>query len=137
MRALPDPVRRRQLALVAASLAIVVPVGFLTRREYHDTVGGTLYEVFWCLLASAALPQVRPRTIALAVLACTCLLEFGQLWHPPFLEWARSFFIGRTILGTSFDWFDFPYYFLGSALGWAWLTVVARACRAKARAAQA
>ena len=64
--------------------------------------------------------------IALAVLIATCILEFLQLWHPPLLEWLRSFFIGRTILGSYFDWSDFPYYFIGSALGWLWLRVIGR-----------
>jgi hypothetical protein len=45
-------------------------------------------------------------------------LEFIQLWHPTFLEFLRSNFIGRTILGTSFNWSDFPYYLAGCAIGW-------------------
>jgi hypothetical protein len=49
-----------------------------------------------------------------------------QLWHPPWLEWMRGYFLGRTILGSTFDWWDFPYYFAGSALGWLWLRIVNR-----------
>jgi Flp pilus assembly protein TadB len=45
-------------------------------------------------------------------------LEFLQLWHPSFLEFLRSNFIGRTILGTSFTWSDFPYYLVGGGIGW-------------------
>jgi len=54
-------------------------------------------------------------------LTSTCLLEFLQLWRPPFLEMLRSYFIGATVLGSSFAWFDFAYYFFGSAIGWLWL----------------
>ena len=115
---------RKKLVLVTASLAVIVPVGFASRRLYHDSIGGTLYEVFWCLLAAAVWPRARTGRIAAAVLTGTCVLEFLQLWHPPSLEWARSYFVGRTILGTSFDWGDFPYYFLGSALGWIWLRAI-------------
>ena len=35
--------------------------------------------------------------IATLVLICTCILEVMQLWHPPFLEFLRSFFIGSGI----------------------------------------
>jgi hypothetical protein len=59
--------------------------------------------------------------IASSVLAITCVLEFLQLWHPPFLQLIRNTFIGRTILGSYFTWSDFPYYFLGSGIGWFWM----------------
>jgi hypothetical protein len=26
-----------------------------------------------------------------------------------FLEWLRSYFVGPAILGSHFDWLDFPY----------------------------
>jgi len=61
--------------------------------------------------------QMQARTIAEIVLFATCILEFLQLWHPPFLTCLRNNFIGVTILGNVFTWSDFPYYFVGSALG--------------------
>ena len=110
------------------SLLVVVPAGFFCKfykgpgaRWANDSFAGALYVVFWCLAVFLARPCWRPRAIASCVLAVTCVLEFLQLWHPPFLEWLRSFFVGRAILGNYFDWMDFPYYFLGAALGWAWL----------------
>jgi hypothetical protein len=121
---------RRVLPLLL-SIAIVVPVGFYGKRLYHgpaahwvnDSLGGVFYEVLWCLVLALFLPRWKAVHIALAVLIATCILEFLQLWHPPLLEWLRSFFIGRTILGSYFDWSDFPYYFIGSALGWLWLRI--------------
>ena len=110
------------------SLLIIVPVGFYAKFYQgpaalwvNNSLSGVFYEIFWCLLIFLFLPKWRPVTIALAVLVLTCFLEFLQLWHPPFLEYLRSFFIGRTILGTTFAWSDFPYYFLGSGIGWFWL----------------
>ena len=110
------------------SLAVVVCAGLYGKRYrgpgahwVNDSLGGVFYVIFWCLVFSFRLPKVRPAWIALAVLAATCCLEFLQLWHPPFLEYLRSFFIGRTILGTYFDWSDFPYYFAGAGLGWWWM----------------
>ena len=45
------------------------------------------------------------------------LLEVLQLWHPPFLEALRGHFLGRTVLGTTFSWSDFPHYVAGAVLG--------------------
>ena len=111
-----------------ASLGIIVPVGFYSKfyrgpgaHWVNDSLGGVFYEVFWCLLASLVLPRTRTGRLAAGVLAATCVLEFLQLWHPPFLEALRSSFLGATILGTTFDWTDFPYYFAGSGIGWLWI----------------
>jgi hypothetical protein len=75
-------------------------------------------------LLSLVLPGTNTGKIAAGVLAATCVLEFLQLWHPPFLEALRSNFLGATILGTTFDWTDFPYYFAGSGIGWLWLNML-------------
>jgi hypothetical protein len=104
----------------AIALLIIVPIGFASRR-INNSLGGAWYEIFWCLTAAVAVPRWPAAGIAMVVLAATCGLEFLQLWHPPPLEWARASFVGRTILGNSFDWADFPYYFAGSAAGYAGL----------------
>src|SRR5690349_16948591 len=114
--------------LAAISIAIVIPLGLYTkvysgpgRAWVNDSLGGVLYEILWCLAAIFAVPRWKPGPIALAVLIATCGLEFLQLWHPPFLQAARANLIGRLILGDTFVWSDFPYYFLGSAAGYVWL----------------
>jgi hypothetical protein len=110
------------------SLAVIVPIGFYSKlyrgpgaRWANDSLGGVFYVVFWCLVFSWFRPRWPPVRIAAIVLAATCGLEFLQLYHPPLLELLRSTFLGATILGTTFEWSDFPYYFLGAALGWIWL----------------
>jgi hypothetical protein len=112
-------------------IIVIVPVGFLTKfytgpaqSWVNDSFGGLLYEVFWCLVFAFLYPTTRPVKIAQWVFLITCCLEFLQLWHPSFLEIIRSNFIGRTILGNSFNWGDFPYYILGSAAGYATLTII-------------
>lgn len=115
------------------SFAILIPVGFYT-KHFQSTaapwirasLGGAFYEIFWCLLAGLLLPNAKSAAIAAWVLAATCAIEFLQLWHPPALEAVRATFVGATILGSSFDWGDFPYYFIGSALGWLWLYRIRR-----------
>jgi hypothetical protein len=116
------------------SLLIVVPVGFYSKfykgpgaEWVNDSLGGVFYEIFWCLLASLVRPLWKPPWIAGGVLAATCALEFLQLWRPAFLEFLRGYSLGATILGTTFDWTDFPYYFAGSGLGWLWLARIRRA----------
>ncbi|MDP6778276.1 MAG: DUF2809 domain-containing protein, partial [Candidatus Latescibacteria bacterium] len=64
------------------------------------------------------------------VLAVTCALEVLQLWHPPFLELVRRSFVGATLLGTSFDWVDFPHYVAGCAIGWLWMRRLGRPMQA-------
>lgn len=114
------------------SLTILIPLGFYTKSYkgclaewINASSGGAFYEIFWCLLVFL-FSEIRPSIIALSVLIATCCLEFLQLWHTPVLEWLRSFFIGRTILGTTFDWWDFPYYFIGSGIGWLWMILLYR-----------
>jgi len=120
--------------LVALFLLIIItPIGFFTKffsgpaeSWISDSFGGLLYEIFWCLVFFFLFPKSKPIAIASIVLVVTSILEFMQLWHPAFLEILRRNFIGRTILGNSFNWFDFPYYFLGSALGWLALMFIQR-----------
>ncbi|MEJ2721152.1 MAG: DUF2809 domain-containing protein [bacterium] len=110
------------------SLIVLVVAGFFSKFYEgpaavwaNNSLAGMFYVVFWCVLASLFLPRIRPLKIALAVLVVTCFLECLQLWHPPLLESMREPFIGRALLGTSFVWSDFPYYVLGSGIGWLWI----------------
>ena len=121
---------------VFISIAIVVPVGFASKLYggagaawLNDYASGALYEIFWCLVGCFLLPRVPSSGIALGVFIATSFLEFLQLWHPPFLEAVRSAFIGRTLIGTSFAWWDFPYYVIGCLLGWGWIEMMKRGMR--------
>ncbi|OPX24613.1 MAG: hypothetical protein B1H05_04835 [Candidatus Cloacimonas sp. 4484_140] len=61
--------------------------------------------------------KFKPALIATAVFLITCVLEFTQLWKPEFLEILRENFLVRTVIGNSFTWSDFPYYVIGSLIG--------------------
>lgn len=128
----------RQRLLILLSLIVIMPIGFLTKFYegpaqiwVNNSLGGLFYEIFWCLVAGFVFTNINPRKIAIWVFILTCFLEFLQLWHPSFLETVRSGFIGRTILGNSFTWNDFPYYFAGSFLGFLWLAGINNLCRLK------
>ena len=113
---------------ILISLLVVTPLGFAAKFYpgpgawwFNNYAGGLLYEVFWCLAAVLLWPRASAFRIAVLVLVITCALEVLQLWHPPFLEGIRATFLGRTLIGTSFTWWDFPYYILGCGAGWLWI----------------
>ncbi len=115
--------KKRFITLII--ILIVIPIGFYSKfykgiyaNWVNNSLGGIFYEIFWILLIYLFFTRLKTVYIALIVLLATCALEFLQLWHPPFLQILRSNFIGVTILGNSFVWNDFPYYFIGSFLGW-------------------
>lgn len=124
-----DTNRLRTGALV--SLLLVVPLGMGTKiytgplsEWIRGSLGGVLYEVFWCLVGLGLKPRAGTLRITLTVCAVTCCLEFLQLWHPTLLEAVRATLIGRSLIGDMFDWSDFGGYFIGSAIGWAWINTL-------------
>jgi hypothetical protein len=113
------------MARIALALAVVLPLGVYTKfyrgpaaAWINDPLGSILYEIAWCLLAALAFRRSRPAAIAAVVFGATCAIEVLQLWRPPFLEFLRSFFVGRLVLGTTFVWSDFLWYAAGSAAGY-------------------
>jgi hypothetical protein len=116
---------RSQRAKAAAWLLIVIPLGFTTKLYrgplqgwVNDSLGGILYVLFWCLFAFALCPWLRPAGIAAGVLSVTCCLEFTQLLDGPWLTAVRRNFLGRTLIGTTFTWWDLPHYLAGAVAGW-------------------
>lgn len=101
-------------------LLILIPLGFGTKyyqgpghEFFNNSIAGALYVIFWCLVLFWAFPKLAPLKNIGLVFVGTCTLEVLQLWHPTFLETARSTFLGRTILGGTFDPTDFFYYLMG------------------------
>lgn len=123
--------------LTIVSLLIITPLGFLSKEYYgpwkewvNDSSGDILYEIFWCLFFFLFILNRKAITsIPLGVFIVTCLIEFLQLWKNPFLDAIRATFLGRTFLGTTFVWWDFPHYALGCILGWLWLRQLWRFCK--------
>ena len=119
---------------VILSLLVVTPLGFAFKFYsgpgnpwFNNSGAGLLYEVFWILFAFLFLPSKRyAAMIPVYVFLITSVLEFLQLWHPPFLEVIRSSFWGRALIGTTFVWWDFPHYALGCLMGWGWLRFLLR-----------
>ncbi len=106
------------------ALLILIPIGFATKLYTgpgawwcNRYAGGILYEMFWILVVLAVWPRFRPVGVATGVFVITSFLEALQLWKPPLLEAVRSTFLGRTTIGTTFDWWDFPHYAIGCIAG--------------------
>jgi hypothetical protein len=118
--------RLRIRARTVLLLCFVIPAGFAfkwykgpQRWWFNDYGAAVMYEIFWCLAAFLFWPYRRHSLrIASFVLTATCILEFMQLWKPPFLQIIRATFFGASLIGTTFVWWDFPHYVLGCALGW-------------------
>ena len=85
----------------------------------RDGTGGAAYVIFFSVALAIIRPASSAARIALIALTYTCVLEFLQLWHPPWLEQIRRTLPGRALLGTTFSWTDFPPYFAGAVIGWA------------------
>jgi hypothetical protein len=115
--------------MVLLSLLIVTPLGFLCKfyrgpgqAWFNDYGAAVWYEIFWCLSIYAIFPSRKAVTgVPLGVFLATCFLEILQLWQPPILQAIRSYAVGRFLIGTTFAWWDFPHYALGSLIGWFWL----------------
>jgi hypothetical protein len=48
-------------------------------------------------------------------------LECLQVLHAPVLDRIRSCFLGRTLIGATFVWWDFAHYAAGCLIGWLYL----------------
>ncbi|MBD2484869.1 DUF2809 domain-containing protein [Planktothrix sp. FACHB-1365] len=111
--------------IILISLIALIPIG-LASKFYkgpfdvwlNNSVGGVFYEMFWVLLVVLINPILSPGWVAFWVFIVTSILEFAQLWKPPFLEVIRTTLLGRLLLGTTFSWWDFPYYIIGCGLAW-------------------
>lgn len=123
----------RERLLVAAAGVLLLASGLglklLAPPAIRASMGGAPYVALWATVFRFVSLRVPPLACALAALALTCALEVLQLWHPPWLEAVRGHTLGALVLGTSFDWADFPPYVVGAGLGWALLALARRLAR--------
>ena len=114
----------RDRARLFAIAAFVLVLGYWLRfygpapLMLQDMAGGTAYVLFWILILTALKPNFAALRLTALVLLTTCVLEVLQLWHPAWLEAIRRTLPGRLLLGTTFEWLDFPPYFAGASAGW-------------------
>jgi len=91
----------------------------------NNSLGGVFYVIFWCLFFHFTVYflklKIRLEITCFSVLMLTCLLEFLQLVHMPFLNQIRSSYMGKILIGNTFTLSDFIYYFAGAFLAWIFL----------------
>jgi hypothetical protein len=116
----------------------LIPLGIYTKFYtgpasvwVNNSLGGVLYIIFWSLLLFLIRPQYSSVKIVSIVFSGTCFLEFLQLWHSEIFEIIRYNFIGRSIIGTTFSWLDFFYYFIGVILSYYTIIFLCQKERAK------
>ena len=85
---------------------------------FNDYFGDFLYQIFLILLIVFMFPELSPAKTTWGVFIFNCIIEFSQLWKPPFLQGIRTTLFGRLFLGSGFAWEDFIGYILGCILGW-------------------
>jgi len=116
------------------SLTIITPLGFLCKFYrgpgfiwFNDYGGGIFYELFWCFAFFLIWPR-KSATLRICggVFIGTTILEFLQLFSHPTLDYIRSGFIGRTLIGSSFSLLDIPHYLIGCVLALGWLRAISR-----------
>lgn len=110
------------------TLMIIIPIGLGSKwykgpleNWFNHSAGGIFYEIFWIFLVTLIYPKIKPHITAIGVFIITSLLEFLQLWHPPFLHAIRENILGKLLIGTTFDGWDFLHYILGCMIAWFFL----------------
>jgi len=118
----------RRIVVILLSLIFIIAIGLLTKlyggpgqNWVNHSLGGVFYEIFFCLVITLFFPAAPPLKIAASVFLGTSIVEFLQLYHPSWLEFWRGYWLGRTLLGTTFSVWDFPHYLLGCLLGCLWI----------------
>jgi hypothetical protein len=113
---------------------VVIPVGLFSKHYtgfaeqwVHNNAGDIFYQIFWCLFVFLFIPtKFAANRIPIFIFFFGCFIEFTQAWNTPFLNLVRSHILGKLLLGTAFDWREFPTYALGSFIGWLWLYLILR-----------
>ncbi len=113
-----------RIALLVGMMGII-PFGYFVRfskalnAPLLQDIGGSLaYQILLMLGVAFLSPRRSLLKCALGVFVFSCAVEFLQLWQAPFILAVRATWPGRVILGTTFNWWDFPPYALGCMLGW-------------------
>ncbi len=116
-----DLIERWRSAIALGSTAALglvsrkFPVGFLL---WDKSLGDALYTVILYLLGALVRPSLAPRTLGLAALAASIVVETFQLTGIPG-RLARGPGIGpkimHLVLGATFSWHDIACYVLGAA----------------------
>jgi hypothetical protein len=113
---------RRRPVRQAAALLAVIALGLFSRSHFTaglphivtKAAGDALWTTMFFIAFSFVRPRAATRALACAVFAFSCMIEFSQLYHAPWIEGLRGIYIGGVILGFGFHATDFIWYAIGT-----------------------
>jgi hypothetical protein len=121
MTSASKPSRRFFCAVLAGA---VIALGLLLRSRLFETPplirkygADALWSLLVLLLVAIVAPKWPPLRLAIAAFAFSCIIEFSQLYHAPWIDSLRATRPGALVLGSVFNWPDFPAYAGGIAVG--------------------
>jgi len=119
-----SPRSHRRTVVFVTLAALVVPLGLATRSYPHvlpESLGKYPGDALWALvvfLVTAAVMRASSTTRTAAVaLAIAFVVEFGQIYHAPWIDSVRDTTLGRLVLGAHFDAMDLLAYTVGVLVG--------------------
>ena len=101
----------------------VLLLGLLSRRfsDGLPFVRAYVGDALWALMVFFGLAILLNRkptqTVGLLALLFSFGIEFGQLYHAPWIDAVRATRLGGLVLGYSFVWSDLLCYSVGIAVG--------------------
>lgn len=120
----------RSRVIYVTAVCVVIVAGLLSRT--FPALGKYPGDALWALMVFFGLGVVFRSASAwklgLAALAISWTVEFGQLYHTPWLDGFRATTIGHLILGSGFLPMDLAAYSVGVGVG-----VILELCFYKAR----
>ncbi len=112
--------RNRNRLLYGCCLGSVIAIGLLWRSSLFSLpaslskYGG---DALWSLMVffgfGLLFPRLSTTTTAALALMFSFLVETSQLYHSPWIDEIRSTRLGGLVLGSVFNWPDFPAYIAG------------------------
>jgi hypothetical protein len=127
-----NPILKRRLwagVFIVASVLVGYYLRFYqgpAQAWVHRFSGGLLSVCFWSFLLSLFLPDLRAKVLAVTITAFACGVELSLLIHQPMVTYLRGAFIGRSMVGPPFAWFDLAAYLVGGLLAYAGLRWIRR-----------
>jgi hypothetical protein len=127
-----NPILKRRLWSLIL-LILVILAGYYLRYYHgpmqdwvHRLSGSLLVVCFWALLLYLFLPSLRPMSLAVTVCSFACAVELSLLIHQPLVTYVRGAFIGRSVVGPPFAWFDLAAYLAGGLVVYGGLRWISR-----------
>ncbi len=107
----------------AILIALVIPAGLATRAVKQkfpwlgDAAGDALWATMAFFIVSFGCPTVNLWLRAIAAVGIAFAVEFGQLYHAPWIDSIRRTTLGAMVLGSTFVASDLVCYVVGVAFG--------------------